>query len=580
MNRRSLLLVLACGFFAALLAFAVYSALTPAGLPFSARILGAHTVTIEPIAGIPLPEGLHAGDSININNLDSSARAALYTANSFYGMQLGITYQFKVRHGMTEVDVPVTTVNLLQAPIQRRFISWALFYIQFIFAVVALLALWKGRDRAAFYLLIWGLTYVIGDNLIAAPPIGGAVFMSAVLSWAAFFVGRWALYGVAESLAGDSLSRRARAVLRIGLALILAAGFTLAVGGAWLFIHDGWAGWLNPSLTWVLAAPYLLPVLVLLVARRRASGAHRRRLQWMLWSLVPYIIGILARDINVLGFTGTLVINSAGLSLGLSGILYAILRHRVVDVRVVIDKTLVYGLTTSLVVGVLAAANGLVQHAALGAGASLLLQILVPLSLGILIGRIRKSVDQVVEWLFFRKKLKTTETLKRFGRECAFMRDPERLRDALVTVLEKHIDTHAVALYEMQGSSYMRTREHGTREFPTRVDRDDGAFLAAQAGEQDIDLAKIESALGHDAYVFPLALRGVVYGALVCASRPGQRFAPDERELLVRLAHQVVAALQAVRARESDQFIEAVAAGSLTGEDARNRARELVAPVL
>jgi len=82
--------------------------------------------------------------------------------------------------------------------------------------------------------------------------------------------------------------------------------------------------------------------------------------------------------------------------------------------------------------------------------------------------------------------------------------------------------------------------------------------------------------LGKDAYIFPLTLRGVVYGALVCASRPGQRFAPDERELLVRLANQVVAALQAVRARESDQFIEAIASGNLTGEDARNRARALI----
>jgi len=317
-------------------------------------------------------------------------------------------------------------------------------------------------------------------------------------------------------------------------------------------------------------------VLALLAARRHASGALRIRLQWMLWSLVPYIIGILARDINVLGFAGTLVVNGAGLSLGLSGILYAILRHRVVDVRVVIDKTLVYGVTTSLVVGALAAANGLIQHVALGAGTSLLLQILVPLSLGILIGRIRKSVDRVVEWLFFRKKLTTTETLKRFGRECAFMHDPERLRDALVSVLEKHIDTHAVALYEVQGSNYVRTRGRGTRGFPVRVDRDDGAFLAAQAGEHDLDLSRIESVLGKDAYIFPLTLRGVVYGALVCASRPGQRFAPDERELLVRLANQVVAALQAVRAWESDQFIEAIASGNLTGEDARNRARALI----
>lgn len=126
MDRRSLVLLLACLFFAALFGFAAYSVLTPARLPFSARIVDAHTVKIEPITGIPLPEGLQAGDTINITTLDSSTRAALYSASVYFDMQAGVTYQFNVRRGMAVSKVPVTTVDLLRVPIQRSFISWAI----------------------------------------------------------------------------------------------------------------------------------------------------------------------------------------------------------------------------------------------------------------------------------------------------------------------------------------------------------------------------------------------------------------------------------------------------------------------
>ena len=48
---------------------------------------------IESIAGIPLPEGLQAGDRIDISNLGSPAHAALYSANGLFGLPLGVTYQ-------------------------------------------------------------------------------------------------------------------------------------------------------------------------------------------------------------------------------------------------------------------------------------------------------------------------------------------------------------------------------------------------------------------------------------------------------------------------------------------------------
>jgi hypothetical protein len=106
----------------------------------------------------------------------------------------------------------------------------------------------------------------------------------------------------------------------------------------------------------------------------------------------------------------------------MAGFLYAVLRHRVVDVSVFIDRTLVYGGMTALVVGILAAVNSLVEHAALGTNASLLVQVIVPLALGIVLSRVRLYLDRIVEQVFFRRKYLAEKALRRFARTVQAMK--------------------------------------------------------------------------------------------------------------------------------------------------------------
>lgn len=120
----------------------------------------------------------------------------------------------------------------------------------------------------------------------------------------------------------------------------------------------------------------------------------------------------------------------------------------------------------------------------------------------------------------------------------------------------------------------MRVCHRGEAIYPERIDVDDRAFVAMRADREQIDLADVSSALGNEGYAFPMAVRGVLGGALVCGPRT-EEYTGDERKLLAELAHQVGSALHALRARDHEALVRELASGALGFAAARDRARDL-----
>ena len=229
----------------------------------------------------------------------------------------------------------------------------------------------------------------------------------------------------------------------------------------------------------------------------------------------------------------------------------------------------------TLVVGVLAAVNSLVEHAALGTNASLLLQVIVPLSLGIVLGRVRLYLDRIVEQVFFRKKYLAEKALRRFARHCEGYEHIEELLTAATQTLRERQGMPGVAIYLRKGDTYTAACREGEIAYPESVKIDDAAFAAARTGQNEIDLSELHSALGSDGYAFPMTTQSGLQGVLVCANRPGEHYAAEERKLLTQVARQMGAAMFAINAREDRNFIRAVARGVLNPESTREQALRL-----
>jgi len=578
MQRHYALLSLLTAFIMASAIFSGFTLFNPAGLPMQVSIVDTHTAVVQPIAGIPLPAGMQAGDRIPLAAQPVPTREVIginyLSAYLAANLPLGNTYDFVIQRGDTQITVPVPAVKLRDAtgiPV----VQWMSFLQIVILSILSLLIVWRGRDRAAAGMALWTIGNVVGGAFTF--PLDGlaGVGMLATANFG-FLLARVGFYIMAAAIARPILSPKLRRLYLLVFILVLVAGAALfSIGGPILYSLTGWAGGLLPISGLLWSAGYLIPIMLLFTAYQHAAPARRLRMRWMLWSSVIWLIGIVVSNTPILTVQFSVAFTDVTQLLGVIGFLYAVLRHRVVDVSVLLDRTLVYGAVTALVVGILAAVNGLVQHAALGTSASLLLQVAVPLSLGIVLTRVRAYTDRIVERIFFRTKYLEEKALRSFARHCGHIQHIQSLLENAVAEIQRHTRSPAVALYEQTDDGYTCVRQTQKQMFPPHVHTDDVAMVATRAEQKAVDLSDFNSKLGADGCVFPMTVLGVVRGVLVCANRPGEHFASDEKELISQVASNVGAAWRILRARDNEAFVRTMASGQLDIEAAKARAQSL-----
>jgi len=549
--------------------FGLYIRFHPREVPLQAAFMDAHVAVFHPFAGFPLPAGIEDGDRADLRQQSLDTRI-LWTLPT---RPLGETVDLVVQHGKETRIAKVGAVDTSGLPGILWFIlSWSCSAV--LVAAIALLLVWRGRDRAAFGMGLWASAYVFSAQW-GQVPLGGLLgFGIFSLSVLCFLTARVGFYIMVETRVREALSPAQRLGFSLCFWSLMVLGTIYGLVGPVLEAFFGWAGLINNDYGLVLTASYGVPVVMLYVGYLRAAAAERQRLRWMLTSGILWVLGILLINTPVLGVASG-VISSFLLISALAGFLYAVLRLRVVDVSVFIDRALVYGGMTTLVVGVMAALNSLALRETLVPGAGFALQVLVPLSLGIVLGKVRSYLDRIVERVFFRKKYLAERALRTFARRVGHMEDTSALLDAAATEIRKRVDTPGLAIYSAESGGYRRVRLAGEATFPESLVNDDAAFVALRADRKAVDLGTVTSGLGEDGCVFPMLVLGNLRGAVVCRNRPGEHFAADEKKLLTQVSREVGAAWRILRARDNEALVEALAAGKEPAEALREKARAL-----
>ena len=204
----------------------------------------------------------------------------------------------------------------------------------------------------------------------------------------------------------------------------------------------------------VLALGFALLVITLLAAAtslvvrfRRARGAERQQLKWIASaaSIGPLIavIGSLfwpawqAQAATLLGFA--LIPIAAGI---------AILRHRLYDIDVVINRALVYGALTATLAGVYLGSVLLLQLLLAPLTASSKLAIVVStLAVAALFQPARRRFQAIVDRRFYRSKYDAARTLERFGAQLRDEVDLDALGDELRAVVAETMQPAHVSLW-------------------------------------------------------------------------------------------------------------------------------------
>jgi hypothetical protein len=196
-----------------------------------------------------------------------------------------------------------------------------------------------------------------------------------------------------------------------------------------------------------------------LVARlRRSHGVARQQFTWFAFGAIGAVvvagsawIGIVALDVSLTEPLGELLAFSAVLALAgvpiTTGI--AILRYRLYEIDVIINRTLVYGTVTALLASLFAALSVITQRVVLAltgqeSEAAVVLAALVVTALS---QQLRARVQIAVDRRFYRRKYDASQTLERFALQLREEVELDRLATGLVGVVQHTMQPTHVSLW-------------------------------------------------------------------------------------------------------------------------------------
>ncbi|WP_458070828.1 GAF domain-containing protein [Rhodanobacter sp. BL-MT-08] len=523
------------------------------------RLANAHIAVVMANESVPLPTQLKPGDRLDLSALPPATRIAMAKAANLNSLPSDSAYDLVLQHAGREgtaVVIALHSVPLFQKSPIQRLLGWGLLVFlsyNLCLSVIAMLALWKGRGRDAMGLALWATAFLLGIALQWIPSDGTFGLEVLLTSNVMFLVARLSFYVMAEAMAAPLLTLPATRVWRTIFAVMLGLGAIQSLAGLLAFVATGWAELLRPAYGVILTISYAVPVAMLFGVLPRANEAQRLRLRWVTYCGAIYVAAIFLINTPIFGPTVSQLVARAMFSLSLVGLLYAVVRTRLLDFRVVLNRTLVYAATTSLVLGLFALFESLIERIAVGERTSLFLELIVPLALGASLTTVHRRLDGLIERLIFRHQYRQEIALRRFAREAAFVSAPDSLLELTVTELQRHTGAPWVAIYESRPQGFVLVGQRGNHLLPACVDTDDPTVVALRAHEPDVDLHDRAGALQQEGYAFPLKVRGQLMALLVIGPRPEEHYSNEERELFAHVTHEVSTTLFAIRAQISEQ---------------------------
>lgn len=430
--------------------------------------------------------------------------------------------------------------------------------------------------------IAWRRPYV-DNNLLLATVIASAGI--AIISSLVFFAWPWSWPYVATGLIGQTaplslalwaalasafarpLSRLRRAALAlcyvfVGLWVVFGNGTPdRSVGLAPLLgLLTMWfdatrfigAAWTATELAAIVTAT-VCSVLAMLAT----VGVERQRAGWLLgpctmlfWTaglpLIAFHFGSYAATLDA-GATYSVVAVIAPLVLT-----YAALSRRLIDVGFILNRTIVFAIVSSIVIGTFIVVEWVAGEWLVNAShvTSAVVGMVVALALGLSMRYIHKYVDRFVDNVLFRQRHEDETALRRFAHEASYINDRAALVERTLQTVRRHTTAESSDIWLRNGSDdYLSVTEPQAAE----VSENDPAIVALRAWSKPVDLHDVTESQLQGELVFPMASRGRLVGALVCGpKRDGEAYAPDEAEALAALAHGVGSALDVLEARAED----------------------------
>ena len=218
---------------------------------------------------------------------------------------------------------------------------------------------------------------------------------------------------------------------------------------------------------WMLGAIFLVNggsgVIAQIYRYVRVSGpVQRQQTKWVVFGLAATSLVILGREIPLLIFPSLNASSSPyflistyvyppGLLLIPLTLGFAVLRYRLWDIDILINRTLVYGTLTGLLallyVGLVVALQGLFKAITGQVGASPVVIVISTLAIAALFQPLRRGIQKIIDRRFYRRKYDAARTLAAFSATLRNEVDLSQLSEHLLAVVEETMQPASVSLW-------------------------------------------------------------------------------------------------------------------------------------
>ncbi|GAC1344565.1 MAG: hypothetical protein NVSMB29_18250 [Candidatus Dormibacteria bacterium] len=351
---------------------------------------------------------------------------------------------------------------------------------------------------------------------------------------------------------GRLVSRRWRLALFLSIASVIGGciGSTfgpapdtyLVPGAVAPKLHTGVAasllGFLQIGLP-LLVLCLLLAVLSLVVRYRRAASEVRHQIRWLLVSVVIYLIPFAAHgfffvssgaDVHWLADLSLLGVLALPLAM-----LTAILKYRLYDIDVVINRALVYGglagFITAVYVSIVVGVGSLVGG---GGRPNLLLSIVATALVAVAFQPVRERVQRLANRAVYGRRADPYELLSRFSAHIGDSYAPDEVLPRMAAVLGAGMGASRAAVWIRSGA-----RLHEAAVWPAGAGDGERRTLPSSVPHTELPGAdQVQPVLPGGDHVAAVRERGELLGALAVEKRAGETLTPIEQKLLHDLAQQ------------------------------------------
>ncbi|MGA3037775.1 MAG: hypothetical protein ABSE64_09885 [Vulcanimicrobiaceae bacterium] len=300
-----------------------------------------------------------------------------------------------------------------------------------------------------------------------------------------------------------------------------------------------------------IVADIIVPAVAILgclIGLTRVDDEHRAQMNWVAAALVTTQAAWFVKTVALLIAPGSPLPGSEWLALFLNLPLlvilpYVILRHRLVDLSIVVSRAAIFGSVSLIVVAAFIIGEwfigNLAQRLVPGTGRDIAGQamlLVLALAIGLSAQRIHSQVDRRLNGVFFAKRARSLANLRRFSQETdVVVKGPSLLKLFYDAVIANTEATY-IAIYLRDGGTFVLT--HGSKEdLPHGLDEDDPTIVKLRRWDEAFENERGAHPLS-EALLIPMTVHGTLFGVLVCGPKKERtHFAGEEVDVLAHAAH-------------------------------------------